>query len=229
NASVEEILESLISAGEFTYTFLSELAGTESYQDIIEALKETEYYPILQEYDGNNLADIENEMDKMYYSSLFEAIGKPRSKDRKLFARFVKLEVDVKNLSTLFRLKRAGVEQLDEILPLMIEGGLALNTEKLAALPYEDFVEELRKTEYWDALSGVYSPEMKSLNALESKLKKYSLESATTYSHVSPISIVPIMDYIIYKHNEVSNLRMIVRGKEAGLADTLIKDQLVVI
>lgn len=229
NASVEEILESLISAGEFTYTYLSELAGKESYQDIIESLVETEYYPILQRYDGSNLADIENELDKMYYSSLFNAIGNPRSKDRKLFAKFVKLEADVKNLCNLFRLKKAGVEQLDEIMPLMIEGGFALNTEKLAALPYEDFVEGLRKTVYWDTISSVIGPDMDSLTTLESKLTKYSLESATTYSHVSPISIVPIMDYIIYKNNEVNNLRIIVRGKEAGLADTLIKDQLVVI
>jgi len=229
NASVEEILESLIAAGEFTYTFLSELAAKESFQDIIEALNETEYYPLLQEYDGTNLAYVENELDKMYYSGLFAAIGRPRSKDRKLFARFIKLEVDVKNLCTLFRLKKAGVEQLDEIMPLMIEGGLELKLEKLAALPYEEFVEELQKTQYWEAVSTVTGPDMDSLTELESRLTRYYLESATTYSHVSPISIVPIMDYIIYKSNEVNNLRIIFRGKEAGLDDTLIKDQLVVI
>ncbi|WP_440956646.1 V-type ATP synthase subunit C [Methanosarcina sp. Mfa9] len=229
NASVEEILESLIAAGEFTYTFLSELAAKESYQNVIEALNDTEYYPLLQEYDGTNLAYIENELDKMYYSGLFAAIGRPRSKDRKLFARFIKLEVDVKNLCTLFRLKKAGVEQLDEIMPLMIEGGLELKIEKLAALPYEEFIEALQKTQYWEAISTVTGPGMDSLTNLESRLTKYYLESATTYSHVSPISIVPIMDYIIYKRNEVLNLRIIFRGKEAGLDDTIIKDQLVVI
>ena len=87
NASVEEILEFLIATGQFTYTFLSELAAKATYQEIIEALRKTEYYPLLQRFDGTNLADIENELDKMYYSSLFEAIGKPKSKDRKLFTR----------------------------------------------------------------------------------------------------------------------------------------------
>lgn len=229
NASVEEILESLISGGELTYTILSALASKATYQEIIEALKETEYYPLLQEFDGTNLAYIENELDKMYYSGLFNAIGKPRSKDRKLFFRFVKQEVDVKNLVTLFRLKKAGVEQLDEIMPLMIEGGLELNIEKLASLPFEEFIENLRKTQYWDAISGVVGPDMDSLTVLESRLARYHLESATTHSHVSPISIVPIMDYIIHKNNETNNLRIIFRGKEAGLDDTLIKDQLVVI
>ncbi|AKB17473.1 MULTISPECIES: V-type ATP synthase subunit C [unclassified Methanosarcina] len=229
NASVEDILESLISAGEFTYTLLSELAAKDTYQEVIDALKETEYYPLLQEFDGTNLAYIENELDKMYYASLFAVIGRPRSKDRKLFARFIKLEVDVKNLSNLFRLKRAGVEKSDEIMPLMIEGGLELNPEKLASLPYEQFIDELRKTHYWDAISSVTGLDTVSLTLVESRLIRYSLESATTYSHVSPISIVPIMDYVIHKNNEVTNLRIIFRGKEAGLDDTLIKDQLVVI
>jgi V/A-type H+/Na+-transporting ATPase subunit C len=229
NAAVEDILESLISAGEFTYTLLSELAAKATYQEVIDALKETDYYPLLQEFDGTNLAYIENELDKMYYSSLFAVIGKPRSKDRKLFARFIKLEVDVKDLSNLFRLKKAGVEKSDEIMPLMIEGGFELNPEKLAQLPYEQFIDELRKTQYWDAISSVAGLETASLTIVESRLIRYYLESATTYSHVSPISIVPIMDYIIHKNNEVNNLRIIFRGKEAGLDDTLIKDQLVVI
>ena len=80
NASVEDILESLIAAGEFTYTSMSELAAKATYQEIVEALKHTEYYPLLQKFDGTNLAYIENELDKIYYADLFEAIGKPRSR-----------------------------------------------------------------------------------------------------------------------------------------------------
>jgi V/A-type H+-transporting ATPase subunit C len=229
NASVEDILEFLIATGQFTYTYLSELAARTTYQEIIEGLRKTEYYSLLQKFDGTNLADIENELDKMYYSSLFEAIGTPKSKDRKLFARFIELEVDVKNLSNLFRLKKAGVEQFDVIMPLMIEGGLELKPSKLAPLPYGDFVNELQKTHYWDAISSVTDIDTASLTTLESRLIRYYLESATLFSHASPISIAPVMDYIIHKNNEVTNLRTIFRGKETGLNDNLIKDQLVVI
>jgi len=229
NASVEDILESLIAGGQFTYTFLSEIAAKATYQEVIDGLRKTEYYPLLQKFDGTNLAYIENELDKVYYSSIFEVIGEPKSKDRKLFARVVALEVDVKNLSTLFRLKKAGLEHPDEIMPLMIEGGLDLRPEKLAILPYDEFINQLQKTPYWDAISSVASSDTASLTALESRLTRYYLESATTFSHASPLSIVPVMDYIIHKNNEVVNLRIIFRGKEAGLDDNLIKDQLVVI
>lgn len=228
NASVEEILEFLIASGQFTYTFLSELAGKATSQDIIEALKRTEYYHLLQKFDGTNLAYIENELDKIYYSNLFEAIGTPKSKDSKLITRIVRLEVDVKNLGTLFRLKKAGVEQSDEVMPLMIEGG-ELKPEKLAHLPYDEFVSALQKTQYWDVISEVTDLSTASLTILESRLTRYYLESATTFSHASPLSIVPVMDYIIHKNNEVNNLRIIFRGKETGLDDNLIKEQLVVI
>lgn len=229
NASVEEILEFLIASGQFTYTFLSELAGKATYQDIIESLRRTEYYPLLQKFDGTNLAYLENELDKIYYTNLFEAIGTPKSKDRKLFMKIVRMEVDVKNLGTLFRLKKAGVDQSDEILPLMIAGGLELRPEKLAHLPYDEFVSALQKTQYWDVISGVTDLSTASLTILEGKLTRYYLESATTISHASPLSIVPVMDYIIHKNNEVNNLRIIFRGKETGLDDNLIKEHLVVI
>ena len=104
-----------------------------------------------------------------------------------------------------------------------------MKPETLASLPYGEFVNSLQKTQYWDAISSVIDQETASLTALESRLIRYYLESATTYSHASPISIVPVMDYIIHKNNEVTNLRIIFRGKEAGLDDNLIKDQLVVI
>ena len=119
--------------------------------------------------------------------------------------------------------------QPDEIMPLMIEGGLELKIEKLAALPYDEFVNELQRTQYWEAISGVVGPDMISLTTLESRLTRYYLESSTILSHVSPITVVPILDYIIHKNNEATNLRIIFRGKETGLSDELIKDQLVII
>src|ERR1035437_4915353 len=225
----------------------SKLLPKESYprllnmgiDEITRFIQESEYKNDVDElamkYSGGDLAEhalnrnLAFTFDKLYYSSLFEAIGKPKSKDRKLLTRFIKLEVDVKNLSNLFRLKKSGVEQSDDIMPLMIEGGLELNTEKLAPLPYGEFVNELQKTHYWNSISGIADQDMDSLINLERRLTRKYLEYTTTFSHASPISIMPVVDYIIHKNNEVTNLRIIYRGKEAGLDENLIKDQLVVI
>ncbi|MCK4810953.1 MAG: V-type ATPase subunit, partial [Methanosarcinales archaeon] len=63
--------------------------------------------------------------------------------------------------------------------------------------------------------------------SVEIGLDKYRLEYATQTSHYYPLSIVPIMDYILCKKNEVNNIRMIARGKEVGLPDDVIRSKLV--
>ena len=230
DASPDEIKEALVSAGQFSYTFLSDLAGKSSYGEVIAAFEGTEYHPILKNYDETNLSEIENRLDKMYYDGLFNVIGGSKSKDRKLFATFIKTEIDIKNLKTLLRLKKAEVDN-DEILDLIIDGGLELsikNIKKLLPLSYDDFVQSLNKYSYWDSISDALTSDTDSLINVETQLTKHSLKSASSFSHVYPLSIVPIMDYIISKRNEVNNLRIITRGKAANLSDEIIKNQLVI-
>ncbi len=230
NASADEIKEALVSAGQLSYTFLSELAGKQSYSEVISVLESTVYYPILKEYDGTNLSDIENRLDKMYYNGLFNVISESKSKDRKLFAKFIRTEIDIKNIKTLFRLKKAGVSQ-DEIVDLIIDGGLELSTnniQKLLPLSYDDFIQALDQYSFWDSISDAVNSDTDSLINVETQLIKHSLKSASSFSHVYPLSIVPIMDYIISKRNEVNNLRIITRGKAANLSDEIIKNQLVI-
>lgn len=230
NASADEIKEAFVSAGQLSYTFLSELAGKQSYSEVISVLESTVYYPILKEYDGTNLSDIENRLDKMYYTGLFNVIGESKSKDRKLFAKFIRTEIDIKNIKTLFRLKKAGVSQ-DEIVDLIIDGGLELSTnniQKLLPLSYDDFIQALDQYSFWDSISDAVNSDTDSLINVETQLIKHSLKSASSFSHVYPLSIVPIMDYIISKRNEVNNLRIITRGKAANLSDEIIKNQLVI-
>lgn len=230
NASKDEILDAIVAAGRLSYTFLSELASKASYEEVVAELSNTEYYPILKNYDGTNLSDIENQLDKMYYIGLFNVIGESKSKDYKLFADFVRMGIDLKNLITLFRLKKYGINSPDSM-DLIIDGGLKIkrrDMERLMPLSLEDFISELEKNPYWDVISDVLNPDMTSLIGVESRLKKHRLKSAASFSHVYPISIVPIMDYILSKENEVSNLRIIIRGKAAHLDDETIKEQLVI-
>ncbi|WP_319508361.1 V-type ATP synthase subunit C [uncultured Methanolobus sp.] len=230
NASTDEILDAIVAAGRLSYTFLSELAAKGTYEEVISELANTEYYSILKNYDGTNLSDIENQLDKMYYVGLFGAIGESKSKDRKLFAEFTRMGIDLKNLMTLFRLKKSGITD-PEMMNLMIDGGLKLklkDIQRLLPLSFADFISELEKHPYWDVISDVVSPDMVSLIDVENRLKKHRLKSAASFSHVYPISIVPIMDYMLSKKNEINNLRIVIRGKAANLDDDIIKEQLVI-
>jgi len=230
NASTEEIMEAIVAAGSMHYTEFAELASKDTYQEVISELVESEYYPILEQYTGDNLDDIENQLDKKYYADLFDVIGLAKSKDRKLFANFTRTGIDVKNLMTLFRLKKSGMTD-PEYMDLMIDGGSQMtlvDIERMLDLPFEEFIAELENYPCWDEISDVVSSDMESLSIVESRLKKYRLKSAISSSRFYPLSIVPIMDYMLSKKNEVNNLRIIIRGKAANLGDDFIREQLVI-
>lgn len=230
-APIDEIKESLVAAGQLSYGRLSALAEKDSEADVIEALQNTPYYPILREYEKGKLSEIENLLDHMYYSGLFQAIGGAKVSDRRLFMKFIRTEIDIKNITMLLRLKKYGVIDAEEISDLILTGGLELDIEemeKLFPLSFEELLQSIEKYSYWDAISDIAESDMDSLINLETRLTKYSLQTAGSFSHEYPLSIAPIMDYILNKKNEVNNLRIIIRGKAANLNEDIITNQLVI-
>lgn len=230
-APVDEIKESLVAAGQLSYGKLSALAEKDSEDDVIEALQNTQYYIILKEYEKGQLWKIENLLDHMYYSSLFQTLGSTKISDRRLFMKFIRTEIDIKNITLLMRLKKYGTIDAEKSADLMIAGGLELGLaeiEKLLPLSFEELLQSLEKYSYWNAIADIADPNIDSLTDLETQLTKYSLRTAGSFSHEYPLSIAPIMDYILNKKNEIRNLRIIVRGKASNLSEELIKNQLVI-
>jgi V/A-type H+-transporting ATPase subunit C len=223
-ASEEEILEDIVSAGQLRYRDLTEYVKIQTVEGVIAALAKTPYYPALVGYKGV-LADIENNLDKLYYAGLVKA--GITSKD-KLFSKFLKSEIDLKNLKILFRMKRAGMER-EEILKLLIPGGMELKESdltRLASLSFPEFVRALEEFSYWEAIRDI-SNDLSSLTHIETRLDRYAILYATRISYYYPLSILPVLDYIVSKKIEVDNLRMIVRGKETKLSEDTIKAHLV--
>lgn len=223
-ASEEEILEDVVSAGQLRYRDLLEIIKIGTIEGVIAAFAKTPYYPALEGYKGV-LADIENALDKMYYTSLIKAAS---ATGNKLFLKFLRTEIDLKNLKIMFRMKRAGMER-DDIVNLLIPGGMELKNSdlsRLAALPLGEFVRALEEYSYWKAIADV-SAELTSLINIETRLDKYGLVYASKISYYYPLSILPVLDYILSKKIEVDNLRIIVRGKETKLSEDIIKAHLV--
>lgn len=223
-ASEEEILEDVISAGQLRYRDLTEMVKIGTIEGVIAAFAKTPYYPALEGYKGI-LADIENSLDKLYYSNLIKAAS---ASGNKLFLKFLRTEIDLKNLKILFRMKRAGMER-DEIIKMLIPGGMELketDLARLSAMSFSEFVRALEEYSYWKAISDI-SAELGSLIHIETRLDKYGLVYASSISYYYPLSILPVLDYILSKKIEVDNLRIIVRGKETKLPEDIIKAHLV--
>jgi V/A-type H+-transporting ATPase subunit C len=58
-------------------------------------------------------------------------------------------------------------------------------------------------------------------------LDRLLLRTANKFSHLYPLSIFPVLGYVLAKKTEVDNIRIIARGKESGLRPELIRKLLV--
>lgn len=226
-ASEEEILEDVVSAGQLRYRDIVEIVKISTVEGVIAAFAKTPYYPALEGYKGD-LAEIENALDKMYYYNLIKAAKSVAALENALFLKFLRTEIDLKNLKILFRTKRAGMER-DDIVKLLISGGMELkeaDLNRLASMPLSEFMHSIEGYSYWEAISDI-SGELASLINIETKLEKYGIVYASRISNYYPLSILPVLDYILNKKIEIDNLRIIVRGKETKLPDDIIKAHLV--
>ncbi|MEM2934264.1 MAG: ATP synthase A1 subunit C [Methanocellales archaeon] len=258
HASLDEILQTIIPAGDLTIDYLIYLAKLGSIEEIIEELrvKRSNFYPPLamakEEFDQTKmLAPLENALDKAYYSSVFEDIEAVKGKvphpgemgttlisffipsSLRMFLEYFRTEIDIVNLKTLFRLKREALEPA-EVMKYMIEGGLRLGVEQLSRLAsahsFAEFTAMLAETYYYldlaDAIATIEATG--SLNEVEIALEKILINTARTISYEFPLSIAPVLWYMVRKNAEVYNLRVIARGKETRLSTDTIKKQLVI-
>ena len=66
------------------------------------------------------------------------------------------------------------------------------------------------------------------LNKAIQALENHVSITSRRYSYLYPLSILPILDYLLRKEKEVRNLRTIVRGKDLKLSNERIKEIMVV-
>jgi len=227
-ASDEEILRVLVPSGELPLEFLQSLVRKPSINEVIEALKDTVYYEIIKDIDySESLMKLEDALDKFYYVRMVDLVSKITGSS--LYLRVVQMEIDVANLKTLFRLRNAGISGA-RALEYIVPNGLYLTEqeiEKMVNAPFEEFVSLLGKYPYWNAISDLVTDGIESLSRIELRLDKFLNEHVWKTSTFYPLTVLPMLGYMLSKDTEVENIQAIARGKEAGLSEAIIKDHLI--
>lgn len=240
-AKKEKITEDLIPAGSFKMDFLDRLIESESIDKIVD--KTVEKFADTPSHDklmnaGNefkktkSLMVFEDALDQAYYINLQSKVN-ARGKPNKMLLGFIKKEVDMINLKLLFELKYEGLPA-KEISKFLLPGGLELTEKKLKHLSsidtFKQFVSELKDYSFYDDIKNPIA-EIDSTNSISSvilALDKHLLKFADRFSHIQPLSVLPILNYLLLKKKEVDNIRIICRGKEFELKNEEIKNLLVV-
>ena len=89
----------------------------------------------------------------------------------------------------------------------------------------------IRESPYGDDLSAALDEleDAERLIQFERALEVALLKSTNGLGNVFPLSITPIASYILGKEREVDNIRAIARGREAGLSEEQIREELVIL
>jgi V/A-type H+-transporting ATPase subunit C len=227
-ASDAEIMKYLVPAGELDAEFLDGLTKKGTIQEVISAFEGKDYSSALAQYDGKNLASLENALDKLYYFRMERAVGGTLSVGGGLLLKYVRREIDIRNLITLFRMNKAGVEGAIIQENLIPGGKLHEELSRMAGQPFGEFLRGLEGYPFWSSISDIATADIDAISRIEARLRAYLVRYAWALSNYHPLSILPVLGYIVSKDTEVANIRKIVRGKEAGLPAELIEEQVVV-
>lgn len=230
-ASPEEILDALVPAGSLSAATLKAMAEAPDLEALGDILSDTPYFPALRvETSGKefNLASFEDALDWTYYRNLLEAVP-AATEPTALFRNFVRREIDVVNLRTLLRVRGMAQRIPREI---FLPGGYELSQDELkdlAGLDLPSLMARLRGLDLHGALAAhVGEVERGKLSLALREVEKWHLREATRWSHLHPLSIIPILDYILAKGREVENIRIIARGKADGLGAEALRELLVI-
>lgn len=206
----------------------NKLYDSKSVEDVIASLEGTEYYnPLkkaLESRNSDSLQPLEDTLDLIYYKNLVS--NQPSGgADVEVYRNFIHLKVDIANVKTLLRMRHRGISAHNE---LLINGGslsidLLSNTQSLS-----DLLTSLEGTKYFELLEPHLQKDLVDLNSCVHSLDEYMANKTKRFSYLYPLSVLPVLDYLLKKEREVYNLRAIVRGKQAGLSNEIIEELVVV-
>jgi len=236
DADAETIEDDLIPAGELGEDRLAAMLETDSIEAAIAELSGTIFDTPLEEafpdYESSGLlVPLENAIDRAYYKNLLVGIPDVEQGPSALYREFLEAEIDFRNVRNALRIARSGAD-IDPA-EYFIEGGQLFDAGEMAGLAanMDELVERLRESTYGDRLEDaiVELEEADSLVEFEHAVEAALLEYSETLSNRYPLSVCPVLAYVLAKEREVDNIRAIARGREAGLDAEEIESDLVIL
>jgi V/A-type H+/Na+-transporting ATPase subunit C len=178
--------------------------------------------------DDARLADYENALDRHYFKRSLVSLSLKGS-DVRFLRDLLKSEIDHRNIINIIEAEAVGIDG-DGIVEMLIPGGRLIPERafpSIAAGGKNAALDILRGANRFDiqAFEGVLA-ESKSVNSLDPVItwfnaREHALLQRMSYLH--PVSALPVVNYVAMKVQEVADLRLIVRGRLAGLPTEVLE------
>jgi V/A-type H+-transporting ATPase subunit C len=176
----------------------------------------------------HDLSILEMALDKFHYLKITELL-KGGDANSSLVGEVVALEIDTINVVTLMRI--CGLELVDrKVEDFYVTGGTITQRDfsRIMDLGQPEQVYEalLLKTPYRVPLEAAWKRfEERGESAFEDEMRKYTMKTCMNMAK-DPLGIGVIIEYMWKKYLEVTNLRIIIRGKSIGLIESQIRKEL---
>jgi len=230
------IKEIIIPAGSLGIAELDRMLAEDNVDRIVDLLKGHRLYPVLaREFpaakESGSFAKMENDLYKQFYEDIIRDARSGAIAGSDQFLAYIRLEIDVKNVKTLFRMRADEVTENGH--DLFIPGG-SMSPQDFANLnaikDLNEFIDAVKVQIPSESLSGLLDDLKgeKKPRDIEKRLTRVQLDQMEKMSKRNPFSIHPILVYLEKKKYEVFNLRALARGKESKLPSEKIAEYLVV-
>ncbi len=231
NVENSEINRLLIPVGLHKPEFWTNLIEKESVEEVLRALpiKPQKKETALKNFkETNSLFSVENMLDTDYFQFMKE-FSQRIPKEGELFRELLEHEIDIINIKNLLRLKKMGEKDIEQY---FFAGGKVFGKNRLVSMANSDFtaiLETINKSSYRKAFVEHRDAIAKlDIGAIENALDKFLLKKSTLLLHQNPLTVSVILGFMYAKEIEVKNLRMLVKGKQLGLEEDFIEQQLVI-
>lgn len=236
----EEIIDSLIPVGQLTQVDMDELARQESVKAVVDTLA-TWRLPfavplrdVLPEYQqSQDLSLLELALDRYYYEWASRRLSSRRT-NVKLAREFLGVQVDTMNLLTTLRLLNSDLGDTDAS-RFFVPGGNVVSHDVFMDLASKSDVDEvfnrIKKTPFGRPLEEValMYVEKGSVSVFERALEDYLFRKAFVNGKGDPLGIGLAISYLWAKANEVTNLRIVVKGVSVGMPTERMREELIVV
>ncbi len=169
------------------------------------------------------LSDYEDALDVHYFKKALDSL-KGKGADVRFLRDLLGAEIDHRNLMNILEAEAVGISS-DEIVSMLVPGGRLIPARafsSIAAGGRDAAMDVLRASSRFDfpAFEGALSAskEMNSLDPVVTWFKEREYAIMKRMSFLHPVSALPVIHYVAMKVQEVNDLRLIVRGRLAGLS-----------
>ena len=179
--------------------------------------------------ENGSLADYEDALDRHYYAASQRALLLSKGAPARFLSRLFAAEIDHKNIVNILEASAVGISN-EQLVTLLIPGGRLVPKRAFSAIAAggkDAMLALLRAGDRFDnAAFEAVLEEAEATRSLDPvvtwmKAREYAMMQRMSYLH--PVSALPIIHYIAMKVQEVSDLRLIVRGRLAGLSAEVLE------